>query len=141
MVICFRLLLYWNQKNCSRHCRGLGGPCGAPQSSAMTFGFYGCQNLHHNTHKRGPKRPPHSYAGARMKTRTTGKLQTPAQFPFLQNKMQPKYFLSLVCDSHSLQSVNISVIYSSSVWVKTMTLLSTLEHFPLPTLRTLSICC
>ena len=47
--------------------------------------------------------------------------------------------VGLLTSYSSSCSVCISVIYSSSVWVKTVTLLSTLEQFPLPTVNRIRV--
>ena len=77
------------------------GALWAPQSSAMTSCDSRCQNLHYDTPKRAHQKTPNSYAGATMRSRSRC-TTTPAQFPFLQRKMQPKYFLSLVCNFHKV---------------------------------------
>ena len=47
-------------------CKGLRG-------AQWHLGSYDCQNLHHNTHKRGgPKWPPIPPQGLKMRSRTTG---------------------------------------------------------------------
>ena len=86
----------YKTKNCNRHCKGLRGPFGPPQSFAMTFQVLGVKTFIIMPLNRPPNQTPNSYTGARM--RGARSCTTPAQFPFLQNKMQPKYFLSLVCD-------------------------------------------
>ena len=80
----------WTTKNCAAVIvqRTEGGPLGPPQSSAQWhLGSYDCQNLHHNTHKRGgPKWPPIRPQGLKMRSRTTGIFYKKKLHPFILQK-------------------------------------------------------
>ena len=61
-------------------CKGLRG-------AQWHLGSYDCQNLHHNTHKRGgPKWPPIRPQGLKMRSRTTGIFYKKKLHPFILQK-------------------------------------------------------
>ena len=73
-------------------CKGLRG-------AQWHLGSYDCQNLHHNTHKRGgPKWPPIRPQGLKMRSRTTGIFYKKKLLPFI---LQKNSFCSSIVLEHS----------------------------------------